>query len=456
MVVLNAMNNRLKLGIAVAVFCTLCATLLGMGLHKTQKAIVGDFSAFWVSAWWFHEHPDNVQLYYPMRENGITNSCIWERAPFSKEGLVTPWVMFGWKHEYPSSNHPRPKFYLYPPLFAMLFTPLTFIQSLPHAVAVWQCINAVAFILGVMLLATVIRPRCITCVNWASAILACSLVFYPLIWSFELGQNSLLLFLVWTLLLWGLVERRENVAGIALAFLIFVKLAPIVLVPWLVWRRFFRTLTISIFALFVFLGLSVWGAGWGEVKTYFTGIVPLLSTGTAYFQNQSLLGHMMRLNCNAKPLSVRAGILNPVMFGKFVFASLAVIAAQALGVFIQRNDRREQIIHEFCGWILVLLMVGSVVWSHHLVLAIIPLTYTASWIINRLTATDGRAKWFQWILPATILIVSGVLQGAAPPSQHTVETIHNAAWLSYRLMGVLMLWILLQFLHLMGGNVKRA
>ena len=441
--------------IGIVVFCALCVTTVGMGLHKTHKAMMGDFSAFWVSAWWFHGHPADVPLYYPMETEDKRNSCIWERAPVSEDALTHPWLRFGKAHCYPSEEHPRPKFYLYPPLFAMLFTPLTFLHSLPHAVAVWQSINAVAFILGVLLLACVVCPRSISRVNWASAILACSLVFYPLIWSFELGQNSLLLFFVWTVLLWGLAGRREAFTGIALAFLIFVKLAPILLVPWLVWRRFFKTLAISILALFVFLGISVWGAGWGEVKTYFTGVVPLLSTGTHYFQNQSLLGYMMRLDTDAGPLSTAAGLsMSIVTFCRFAFASVVVIGAQALSVFIQRNNHQEQLIHEFSGWILALLMVGAVTWSHHLVLAIIPLTYTASWIINRMNIPNDLTNRIQWILPLGVLIASCVLQGAAPPSQHTVETVHNVIWLSYRLLGVLLLWILLQFLHRMERNVQ--
>jgi hypothetical protein len=449
------MNKRLRLTIGIVVFCALCVGTVGMGLRKTNKAIMGDFSAFWVSAWWFHERPTDVPLYYPMETKNNRNLSIWEKAP--QRGNSAPWASFGRKHDYPSTEHPRPKFYLYPPLFAMLFTPLIFVKSLPHAAAVWQCINAVAFILGVLLLACVTCPRSISRINWTSVILACSLIFYPLVWSFELGQNSLFLFLVWTLLLWSLAGRRETIAGTALAFLIFVKLGPVLLIPWLAWRRFFKTLAIALLALFVFLGISMWGVGWGEMKTYFTGIVPLLSTGTPYFQNQSLLGHLIRMDSGVSPLSAAADAsISASAFAGYVFTSLAIIGVQALGVFVQRNDRQEQIVHEFSGWILVLLMVVPIVWSHHLVLAIIPLAYTTSRIINRLNAPDGLTKWSQWILPLAVLIVSGVLQGAASPSQHTVETIDYTALLSYRLLGVLLLWILLQFFHLLEGQVKHT
>lgn len=395
-----------------------------------------DFSSFWLGGMWVRERPEGVALYYPNLSDGRPNERIWTTAIAVPGETYEPWYAWGRRQGFT-----HPKFYLYPPIFALAFVPLTGL-SLKAAVITWQLANTACFIGAVAVLGALTRPRQVSSVLWASAILAFSLPFYPVTWSQELGQNSLLLFLPWVLLLWSLVRGREYVGGVMLAVLGFVKLNPVLLIPWLAWRRFHSTLLAAGFASVVLMALSVMATGWDEVRTYFIQVVPALSAGTAFHENQSVLGLLLRSRVDENPGQPFSGAESPRAIAQHTLIALLVIGLQALVVLRARAGPRRSVPEEFCGWMLVVLIVSPVSWSHHLVVVIIALACLAA----RLIDAGGRRS----LIPALVLGAVYLLVG--------LPQLSSKAWLriweghrllmSARLFGVALLWGCLQWVAL--------
>jgi Glycosyltransferase family 87 len=393
-----------------------------------------DFSSFWLAAMWVRERPDHVPLYYPTLADGRPNDRIWTTAIESEGEAYEPWYVWG-----RLQGFDQPKFYLYPPVFAAAFVPLTYLP-LREGVLVWQLANTLCFIAAVAFLGALIRPRRIPTALWASAILAFSLPFYPVTWSQELGQNSLSLFLGWVLLLSCLLHRREIAGGSILAALTLVKLNPVLLVPWLAWRRFHRMLLAAACTAALFMGASVIATGWSEVRTYFTEVVPVLSAGTAFHENQSFLGVLHRSRSDLNPMRPLSAAGSPAGRVPHRVFTLVLFGAQVLSVLAARAGQRTSLVEEYCGFLLVILMSSPVSWSHHLVVAIIPLVALAS----RLIDDGGRRSLLPALALAAVYLLVGVPLLFSSPWWLRLAHEHRLL-LSARFFGVALLWGCLQW-----------
>src|SRR5271156_3974230 len=123
-----------------------------------------------------------------------------------------------------------------PPTFVMCFVPLTLLA--PRAgFYVWTAINALAFLLALILL-----------FRWtpglgrdaALAIAALAILFPPVIDHLVWGQNKMLVLLMFVLMLRSMERGRDAAAGLILAFATLLRAFPLLLVGYLILMKRWR------------------------------------------------------------------------------------------------------------------------------------------------------------------------------------------------------------------------
>jgi alpha-1,2-mannosyltransferase len=273
--------------------------------------------------------------------------------------------------------------YIYPPVFAVLIAPLTW---LPRVVAGWTWLLAMqaALALSITVVVRYLNPP--WAARWVALVL--TFTFFPLLVDVAQGQTNLL---VVALLVLGVVGilRGQSQAGAWLGVAAAIKITPLLLLGWLLFQRRWRAAG--------FLGLGFAGAtaaGWlvrpSDTVTFFGQVLPALARGTAYYSNQSLAGVLGRW-LTTNPYT------NPWLVVPWE-SVLAVGAALALlGWWAFSSWRLDPTAAAF-SFLPLLPLLSSVTWEHHLVV-LLPLIWLS---VARLA---GRG----WPVPATALLAAGVL-----------------------------------------------
>jgi len=273
--------------------------------------------------------------------------------------------------------------YIYPPVFAVLIAPLTW---LPRVVAGWTWLLAMqaALALSITVMVRYLNPP--WAARWVALVL--TFTFFPLLVDVAQGQTNLL---VVALLVLGVVGilRGQSQAGAWLGVAAAIKITPLLLLGWLLFQRRWRAAG--------FLGLGFAGATAAgmlvrpsDTVTFFGQVLPALARGTAYYSNQSLAGVLGRL-LTTNPYT-NPWVAVPWESGLAVGAALALLGWWALSSW-----RLDPTAAAF-SFLPLLPLLSSVTWEHHLVV-LLPLIWLS---VARLA---GRG----WPVPATALLAAGVL-----------------------------------------------
>ena len=295
--------------------------------------------------------------------------------------------------------------YLYPPLFAALLIPLTWLPG-DLAVRLWLFLMQVC-IFGS--LAIVYRQIGRPSRGELIALGAVLLTFFPLINSAATGAMNAILLLLLTCAWAYWLRHRDVTSGMLAGLAAVMKLFPLALMPYLAWRRHWRLLTA--------LGLTtVAGLALGFVITrvdhniyYFRDMLPHLAIGTGYRENQSLAGFTARL-CN--PSTADAGG-NAGWCGRLLDWPLV---AGVIGLVLYETSRLSRSGLEFALAIAALPLISSVTWSFHLVLLILPITL----LIRRLLSGDLSRTAGRWLVVAWLCFSVG-------PAIHYLLIVHPLA-----------------------------
>jgi len=279
-------------------------------------------------------------------------------------------------HPFPDATL-RPA-YIYPPAFALLMVPLTW---LPPGMAAWPWLLAMqaALALGMATMLRLVRPG--GAAIWVALLLTFS--FYPLLVDIAQGQANLLVLALLVLGIAGILQGH-SVAGTWLGAAAALKLTPVLLVGWLLWTRRWQA------AALVALGFgAVTGLGAlirpGDTVTFFRQVLPALAQGTAYYSNQSVagvLGRLLTANAYTDPW-IRVAF-EPALV---VAAGAALLAVWAI------NARRLDPVAAAFSFVPALPLLSAVTWEHHLVL-LLPVIWLAA------ARLAGRG----WPLPGTGLL----------------------------------------------------
>jgi len=277
--------------------------------------------------------------------------------------------------------------YLYPPLFAVALIPLTWVSN-DLAVRVWLLlVQAMVFASLAIVYRTIGRPSR----GEVIALGVVLLTFFPLINSAEAGtMNAVsLLLLTGAWALW--LRRREVPAGLLIGIAGVVKLFPLALVPYLAYRRQWRSLVAVAGAVAVGVGIGFLVTSAAHNLYYFGDMLPHLGAGTGYRENQSLAGFTARL-CDPSTAhhGGGAGWCGRILDWPLVLLLIGMV------LFVSSRVRRSGL--EFALAVAALPLISSVTWSFHLVLLILPIALLIRELFDgRLSRNAGRLLMLAWI-----------------------------------------------------------
>ncbi len=195
--------------------------------------------------------------------------------------------------------------YIQPPTSALAVVPLT-VLSWRDATHAYLILNNLFLIAAVALTLLTVRPT--VPVPWAIAGAALITAGFSQIYSsFALGQVDASITLLLVLGLRGYSRGRPAVAGGAIAAAAAIKLIPVVLILYFLWKREYRVVAWTLGAGAALLLLSLAAVGPDTYWTYLHHTLPGLMKGSTHYANMSAAGAFNRLFIK------QLGFLGPLM-----------------------------------------------------------------------------------------------------------------------------------------------
>lgn len=222
---------------------------------------------------------------------------------------------------------------------------------------VWMAVLAGIILVSLGLLASLLpaQPR-----PWRW-LLAGSMLFLPALNSISMGQDSGLILLGFSIFLWGMANRRENLAGLGLSLLTLrPQMALFFIIPLFFWSR--RALRSYILGSMALASLSFLMIGPQGTQEYIR-IMQLSVAGRGEVMNElamfNLLGLALKLFPSLDPAWARQAA-----WGLFLFAGVAVALFSARSSLDPAN--------KFGLALLVYLMTSPHLHYHEMILLLIP------------------------------------------------------------------------------------
>jgi len=277
--------------------------------------------------------------------------------------------------------------YLYPPAFAVILIPLTWISN-DLAVRIWLFLIQAAVLASLLIIYRVIgRPSRAELL----ALVAVLTTFFPLANTVLAGtMNSLLLLLLTGA--WASWHRRRDVAGGVLvgAAAVF-KLFPAALLPYLAWRRHWKLLAAAAATVLAGVGLGLAVTSLDHNIYYFREMLPHLAAGTGYRENQSLAGVAARI-CD--PNTTNAGG-SAGWCGRLIDWPAVLVLLTIVWRLTSRASRSGL---EFALAVTALPLISSVTWSFPLVILILPIALLVRQAMSgRMPRGQIRALMGAWV-----------------------------------------------------------
>jgi hypothetical protein len=350
--------NRYAVPAAVAL---LALTAIDAGIPclraAAERAYVGDFPSYYYAAMALTRGED----------------------PYSLEVLARLAAADGYGFE--------PFAYLYPPLFALLFVPLTLLP-LHTAYLVWSALSLGATVAAVPLLWWAVdggRPALVA----ASALVA---VYGPLRQNLVMGQCNAVLLLLIAVGLLALARRQQVGGGLALGLATAIKMSPGLLLVLALFNRRYRAAAMGL-ATAAVVGLgAVLPLDPALAVRFVARVFPRFISGGVYHElylpvalptNHSLAGLVASLVPG--PSVIELGTAATVI----VLATGTALMTLGVTVALRARDPRPVLA---VGVVLMLILPLNT-WEHHLILALPALV----WLLGGLCA--GRLP--RWIVVVT-------------------------------------------------------
>ncbi len=324
--------------------------------------------------------------------------------------------------------------YIYLPPLAIMIIPLALLPPEP-ATLMWFWINVALLILSTMLIIRMLelhRNRI-----YALALLIGALVSYPVIFSIFVGQVNVLLLMLLALA-WYFARRGTDLfAGIMIATASLIKIFPLCIALYFLWKGRYRIFLYTLAALIVLIGISIAAVGLDPHLTYVKSVLPTQFVKT-HPLNQSLWAFIARI----LPTDQHDALL----LWRLLSVSASALLVLLTVLLVPPGGKDWQALDlEFSLVVVSMLLVSTVSWVGTLTLLIIPYAATAKHLV------DGSCKNVRPLLAAALLSLLAVM------SHRLVETCvvlsgptgHISPWLlSMPTYGMIMLWFTIAYMLL--------
>ena len=337
---------------------------------------------------------------YQVLTSNLEDFYLYYLAASAFRSKMDVYSMHSWEHWQPLADALRvPTYappYRYPPLLAVLIMPLL---ALPPRAAgfVWTVVNTMAA-LGAVAVLAVILPGGRKRLPWMWLI---AVLFVPVLSTLVSGQVNALVLLSIAVALWAVQRNRQLLGGLALSIGVMVKLMPLTLVAYFLWRRQWRVVAGAIAGTAILALICIPFVGWDAMLSYGQHMVmkadPHLLQANP--QNQSLVGFFSRI-LTAYPWGASWADNPPLAWALGRGFGLLLLGATFLLCWPARRIG-SLLLEETSLVIIATLLYPSICWYHYLMLLLIPL-FTLLWS----NPDDPRRRIRIWVAIACLLAIN--------------------------------------------------
>jgi hypothetical protein len=327
--------------------------------------------------------------------------------------------------------------YLYPPTLALLIQPFLLVS--PYVASLfWFFVNVGLLLIGV---GSLLRQSNLQDHRLRAALLLLPVLFTPVLMTVYLGQINILIFMLVALVWLAFVDGRRYTSGAVLALAVWIKLWPIILIAYFVWKREWKVVAGALVGLLLIGALTFALAGDGQTVGFFTDKLPEIAQGTEPgidHLNQSIPGVFAKVFAPSSKY-VYPLIESPTLARQ---GSRAVILL-LIGATVLLSSRpivlkdREQFSTEFMLVVIAAMLITGRLFESNLTL-LLPAYFFIAEKLHR----EPRISWRQIGLPVVSVVLIDlhrVIWTLANPDKQALP------WflLIFPFLGVMLLWFIL-------------
>jgi hypothetical protein len=324
--------------------------------------------------------------------------------------------------------------YLYPPTLAVLILPALLVS--PYVASlIWLGLNIGLLLLGVGLLLWQSNIRD----HWIRlALLLLPVVFTPTLMALYLGQVNVLVFVLVALAYMAFVHRRLQISGVLLALSAWIKLWPIVLIAYFVWKREWKVVSGALLGLLLIGMVTFAFVGPEQTTSFFTERLPEIAQGTQPdldHLNQSIPGIFAKMFAPSSKYVVPL-IQSPTLAqqgSRIAILFLIVITIVLCSWPITLKDRK-QFSTEFTLVVIAAMLITGRLFESNLIL-LLPAYFLIAEQLQQEHTTNWR--WFALPVASVVLIdMHRVIWTLANPDKQALP------WflLIFPFVGMMVLW----------------
>lgn len=292
--------------------------------------------------------------------------------------------------------------YKYPPTLALLLVPLAHLSTLT-AQRVWLVVNHL--LLGGALLLSLSTVRQRLSLRQLLLMGVATFGFYPIYTNLKLGQVGVVLYFLIALMFWLWQKKEFALAGLCLALAGAIKVIPLGLVAYFLWKKEYR---VAVYSVLFFLMIQIvpdviFGTRW--LASYFEAFPTFYQIEKpAYFANQSFYGFFVRL---LEAVRYTSSIGTTLLARALALVPAAILFGYS--ILLSRRDRRgthkEAAALEVGGVLMAITLLNPISWHHYFVwmLFILPV------LIHHLTCQVRQSSALKDLLPAILSLIAFVL-----------------------------------------------
>jgi alpha-1,2-mannosyltransferase len=226
------------------------------------------------------------------------------------------------------------------------------------------------------------------------------MMFFPMLWSYSLGQIQTIMTLLAGLALLAWQTKRFGLAGVLLSICCSFKPQWIVIVPWAIIRKqwsFLISFSITSTAIYLITGAFYGFRNWID---YVKVLSMIGKIGESFVANQSVNGVLHRLLMNGTNLEATPNAFPP--YHPTIYVVTLISSMLILGLAMLWKRREKPSVVEFSIVVLSLTMASPIAWIHHYAViyvflaVVVPMTFIYK----------PLGKWSFVYLLVTYLLVS--------------------------------------------------
>jgi hypothetical protein len=296
----------------------------------------------------------------------------------------------------------------YPPTAYVLLAPLPAVAAGVGDVG-WIVFNELLVVAVVVVVYMGIgRPSLTEALGVAALVAAFLPVWHNLWW----GQVNLVVLLLVVLAMLAHQRGLAIPGGIALGSAVAIKLAPVALIPYFLWKRNWRLAAATVVTLGIVVGVTLlvgWGPRWAQ---YYDFLGPS-GRGTALVNNQTLNGMLLRLwrpDLNGYPIGSPPAGFVPVWYA----LNILVVGLMLAVLRRIRSGDPLMIWAELAVVLVVLSLVQPIAWFAHHVAAIVAIVVAVRLARQRaLPAAAAAGLVVAYVLATPVAAVIGLTVGGS-------------------------------------------